>query len=310
MPDRARLALLDEPLPEGLGPLDRLQFGVEFCEHLLPPPEDVELAAAEAATRGLGFSLITPYVTDRFLPRVDEAVDAALRGHGGVIEVVFADWGVLRRLRRFGTSVVAVIGRTLNRAQRDPRLPDVGPEHLGGDDAPDSWARASHDSQAFDRFLRARNVRRVETDVPLGGLGSGDAVGPEGAGIAVHLPFGMVATGRLCVVNGLGKPPSLRFIPPPACDAPCRTYTLTLRAPWQHRDAEGVGVGEVLPLSALLARRRNRLPPAEEDRSPRFLQKGNTHFYRLDPEATAAALVWARSHPRVDRVVWSPVLPM
>jgi hypothetical protein len=124
----------------------------------------------------------------------------------------------------------------------------------------------------------------------------------------------MVASGRICLVNALGKPPSVRLTPPRACDAPCRKYTIELRAPWSRRrsgsSVPSVRPGEILPLSRLLNRRRAELPPPETDPAPRFFQKGNTHFYRLDDDAAAAAWRWAEAAPGVDRVVLEPDLPM
>jgi len=282
---------------------------VEFCQHLLPSPDDVDAAAAVARTRGLGLTLLTPYATDEavdvigpLLDRLEAAPDP---------EVVVNDWGVLHlvggrpRLR-------AVIGRGLNRAMRDPRLPDVGPEHLGGDAAPSSWRTASHDSGPFRRLLERLGVERVETDVPLQGLSEPSPGGPR---LSVHLPWGMVASGRICMVNAWGKPASQRFVPPRHCDAPCRRFTVELRAPWQRRDATSealpmVDAGQILPLDHLLNRRRNRYPDPEQDPAPRFWAKGNTHFYRLDGEALASALAWADDAETVDRLVVAPDLPM
>ena len=124
----------------------------------------------------------------------------------------------------------------------------------------------------------------------------------------------MVASGRICLVNALGKPPSVRLTAPIACNAPCRKYTLELRAPWSRRDASAsvptVQAGDILPLSRLLNRRRTQLPPVKQDPAPRFFQKGNTHFYRLEGPRLKAAYEWALAAPGVDRVVLEPHLPM
>jgi len=293
----------------------RLYFGVEFCEHLLPTAEDVEAACAFCARNNWGLTLLTPYVTDWGLEKI-EPLFQALEDHGpDDTEVVVNDWGVLRKVKsRGGASLRAVLGRGLNRMVRDPRVPDVGPEHLGGDEPPAAWRSASHDSQGFRTMLRQAGVDRVEADLPMQGL---QDLGPgeQGLRLSLHLPYGMVASGRICMMSGLGQAASVRFTPPRACTAPCRDYTVELRAPWTRREA---GAGSLplvpedsfLPLDHVLNRRRNTFPPANSDPAPRFLQKGNTHFYRLNEERIEEALGWIDRNPKVDRIVFAPDLPM
>lgn len=294
-----------EVLGPGLGTPSRLYFGVEFCQHLMPSAHDVAAARAYCEARGWGLTLLTPYVTDAFLP----AVDALLAELPPGTEVVVEDWGVLRRVRAAGLQ--PILGRGLHRLTRDPRLPDVGPEHLRGDAPPSSWGQGSLHSRHFRAFLARAGVGRVQIDVPLQGLSELPADLP----MAVHLPFGMIASGRICMVSSWGKPASQRFVPPRHCDAPCRRFTATLRAPWSRRDegAEAVPLvadGAFIPLSRVLNRRRNALPEPAADPAPRFFQKGNTHFTRLQGDALAAATAWAMAEPAIDRVVFEPDLPM
>lgn len=315
-PDRRRLELLRDdlrlesrPWAGELGDVRRLYFGVAFCQHLLPSPEDAVAAALLARERGWGLTVLTPYVTDAFLDRTREVIAALVQADAPDLEVVVEDWGLLRVLRRDFPQLRRILGRGLNRMTRDPRVPDVGPEHLGGDQPPPSWGGSSLGSAAFQALLRRLGVERAETDVPLQGPG------PMGSPLptAVHLPYGMVASGRICMVSAYGKPPSVRFTPPLACDAPCRRTTLTLRAPWSRRDeaaALPVPEGAFIPLTRLLNRRRNALPAPEADPAPRFIQKGNTHFYELTGSQLTAALAWARSEPSVDRIVVEVDLPM
>ena len=298
----------ETPWAGELGAPGRLLFGSEFCQHLIPSTDDVAAAANLARERGLGLTLLTSYVTDDFLERTAERV-AVLAGAPDP-EVVFNDWGVLRQVRREHPGVGLVLGRGLNRQVRDPRLPDVGPEHLGGDEPPAAWGGSSIGSASFRALLRKLGVQRVASDVPLQGA---TPIGADGLPCQVHLPWGMVASGRICLVSAYGKPASVRLVPPLACDAPCRRYTLNLRAPWTRREQAGalpVPEGSFIPLTRLLNRRRNELPEPASDPAPRFFQKGNTHFYRLRGEALDRALAWAVEEPSVDRVVVEVDLPM
>ncbi len=291
----------------------RIYFGVEFCQHLLPSEADVIAAAEQCRSRGLGMTLLTPYVTDGWLDPVSRLVKTLIEVKAPDPEVVLNDWGLLRRLRReFEGQVEWVLGRGLHRMMRDPRLADVGPEHLGGDTQPDLWLEGSYSSREFRLLLAELDLHRVEIDYPLQGLRD---LEDFPLNFSLHLPYGMIASGRNCMVSSYGKPPSLRFMVPIACDAPCRDFTIHLRAPWSRR---GLG-NNALPLldanpapspSFPPSRRVESLPPSGADPSPRFLQKGNTHFYELNEDQILAALQWAASQRGLDRVVVEPALPM
>ena len=64
------------------GPCDRVYFGHEFCQRLLPSAGDVTAAARSAAERGRAFTLVTPFVSNAGLARVRELVPAARAAAG------------------------------------------------------------------------------------------------------------------------------------------------------------------------------------------------------------------------------------
>ena len=240
----------------------RLYFGSEFCQHLLPSIEDIEQASVLAAAQGWRLTLLTSYSTDSFVEQTIEVVGAALKAAPVGLEVVVNDWGLLRRLGvEFDTQITRILGRGLNRMMRDPRVPDVGPEHLGGDALPDTWQQSSMHSRGFITLLESLGVSRIESDVPLTGLAE---LPPSPLHTTLHAPWGMVASGRVCLVNSWGKPGALRFVPPMHCDAPCRRFSIELRAPWSRRATGAeqlpmVEEGSFIPLTRLLNRRRNVL---------------------------------------------------
>ena len=292
---------------------ERMYFGVEFCQHLLPDSNDIIAAVKECKTHGLGFTLLTPYVTDSYLEEVERLAESMLAQDAPDPEVVVNDWGVLRRLRRVcGARIKIILGRGLNRMMRDPRLPDLGPEHLGGDEQPEVWQEGSFSSREFRGMLTEQGIERVELDYPLQGLRD---LRNETLRFTLHLPFGMIATGRNCMVSSYGKPASVRFMVPLACDAPCRRFTLRLRAPWSRRELGNTALPLLDQQSSFRtghppSRRVDELPESVSDPAPRFLQKGNSHFYELNDEQVGAALQWAERQPALDRIVVEPDLPM
>jgi hypothetical protein len=290
-----------------------MYFGVEFCHHLLPDKEDIAAAVEQCRIRKLGFTLLTPYVTDSYLEEVDSLVATMLEHKAPTPEVVVNDWGVLRRLKRiYGDRIDLILGRGLNRMMRDPRLPDLGPEHLGGDDQPQVWQEGSFSGREFRGMLAEQDIDRVELDYPLQGLNELQD-GP--LRYTLHLPFGMIATGRNCMVSSYGKPPSVRFMVPVVCDAPCRRFTLRLRAPWSRRELGSTALPLLNQESSFRrghppSRRVDELPEGSTDPAPRFLQKGNSHFYELDDNQIQSALQWAERQSTLDRIVVEPDLPM
>ena len=286
---------------------------MEFCQHLIPEVQDMIAAAEQCRDRSLGFTFLTPYVTDTFLDDVDALVATMLEHDAPDPEVVVNDWGVLRRLkRRYGEHIKIILGRGLNRMMRDPRLPDLGPEHLGGEEQPQVWQEGSFSSREFRGMLSDHGIDRVEIDYPLQGLRDLDA---SSLRFTLHLPFGMIASGRNCMVSSYGKPPSVRFMVPIACDAPCRQFTLQLRAPWSQRELGNTALPLLNSTSSFRSghppsRRVDELPEESSDPAPRFLQKGNTHFYELNDTQIQAALTWAEGQSGLDRIVVEPDLPM
>ena len=100
----------------------RCAFGNEFCEHLLPSPDPLAAALAAARSRGMAFTLLTPYVSDRGIDELRRLL-GAFDEDGG--EVVFNDWGTLNLLRREFPHLVPVQGRLLNKSLRDPRVTTI-----------------------------------------------------------------------------------------------------------------------------------------------------------------------------------------
>lgn len=188
-------------------PLRRTYVGNEFCARRIPSAKELR-AAAEA---GLPLTFLTPLVTDPDLERLSGLFVGLPTGS----EVVFQDWGVLRRLRSRHPHLEPVMGRTLVRMLRDPRGPRPTP--LASDLA----------LSAFRDFLLAQGVRRVEVDAPRPDLHFPDL------GLEAHLlvPYTFVASGRSCMIGSLSLPAPQKFRPGGPCGLECRRSSAELSAP-------------------------------------------------------------------------------
>jgi hypothetical protein len=251
----------------------RLYFGNEFCHYLLPSAAEVRAARAAARAAGLAFTLATPYLPDLALDELAGLLPLLEAGD----EVVINDWGVLRKVRAAAPGLRPVIGRLMNKILRDHRTPDGEAPALlpDGQGSPEDRALAQTGLGAAGmRALLGRfDVARVEFDWgPRGFLW--DA---EGVAASVYLPFGYVASGRVCPLASLDRPRDEKFtVDPPSCPRPCRRFRLELR-----------GAGARTPL----------------------LHVGNTVFYEVAAGQLEAALEVVERIPG-GRVVWQPDLPM
>jgi hypothetical protein len=108
----------DRPLPKA----DRIYYGHETCEHLLPSRRRVQAFAARLAqSPETRLSLVTPFLSDKGLRRALVLIDSLL-AHMGELEVVCSDWGLVHELSR-ERRVTLVLGRLLTAQITDPRIP-------------------------------------------------------------------------------------------------------------------------------------------------------------------------------------------
>lgn len=251
----------------------RIAYGTEFCEHLIPDSRAVRSARDAARNRGLEFTLLTPYVSDLGIVRLRRLLEVA----DG--EVVFNDWGVLNLLRREFPHLIPVQGRLLNKSLRDPRI--TGIYAANTDSSPESPLRVLQQSNlsspSYTSLLARFGVRRVEMDnMPQG---QDLSFAGQGVRVSVYIPFGFVATARVCMAAGLHYRKPDKFQPGASCRHECQThnveYTYT-NSPFENRDQT-------------------------------FLLKGNTYFYRQSERMLEALSAQAQS---IDRIVYQPELPM
>jgi len=204
----------------------RLYFGNEFCECLIPTAAEMDYALDHAHARGLGFTLVTPYVTDRSLVTL-ETLFRQLAAHQPGSEVVFNDWGVLTTLNEVYPALVPVMGRLLHKMKRGPRF--VNLQHMLPESTLRYYRSSSLDSPLYQGLLREWGVRRVELDNLLQGVEAG--LGGSEIRASLHLPYAVVSTTRLCLTAGcdvVGAEETVGIFP---CRRECQRYTFKLTHP-------------------------------------------------------------------------------
>jgi hypothetical protein len=197
---------------------DRLYFGNEFCERLIPSSEELTAMVAFAGEKTAAFTFVTPYVTEAGLRRLEPLFRNL--SETGTAEVVFNDWGVLRVLRARYQSLTPVMGRLLNKMKRGPRLMAVI------DKLPEStveyFRNSSFTVPRYQQYLGSLGVRRVELDNLLQGI---DLPLPN-LEVSLYTPFAYVTTTRLCLMNGCDDPAHEDLVGIYPCKKECQKYTL------------------------------------------------------------------------------------
>ena len=139
--------------------------------------------------------------------------------------------------------------------------------------------RSNLDNPEYLDLLARFDVRSVEMDnLPQG---TDTSFAARGVSVAVYLPFGFIATSRVCMAAGLHYRKADKFQPGAPCRHECQSHQLEYtysNSPFSNRDQK-------------------------------FLLKGNTYFYRQsEPMLRALAAQVARGS--IARLVYQPRLPM
>lgn len=206
--------------------LERLYFGTEFCERLVPSSGDLQQVMECVRERRIGFSLVTPYVTGAGLKGWQKIIEMVAEElpHS---EIIFNDWGLYRVARKISGSLEPVLGRLLTKIKRGPRLMNVI-DRLPPD-ARRYFQSTNLSVPAYRSFLRDKGIKRAELDHPLQDLELEDT----GAGmhLSLYIPFVYVTTTRFCLTASCDIPEMKGMIGIFPCKKECQKYTFTLDNP-------------------------------------------------------------------------------
>lgn len=255
----------------------RCAYGNEFCEHLIPSPDQLQAVLTAARERGMSLTLLTPYVSDVGIDLLRPLFEVL--SETGSSEVAFNDWGVLNLLRRDFPKLQPVQGRLMNKSLRDPRVTGV----YASSDAPApaliSLRRSNLDCASYTGFLSGLGVDSVELDNLPQGVDLSFA--ESGVKASAYVPFGFISTSRICMAAGIHYDKRDKFQPGAPCHHECQThlleYTYT-NTPFDNRDQK-------------------------------FYLKGNSYFY-VHTEAMLRGLFEQSRSGLIDRMVFQPRLPM
>ena len=225
----------------------RLYFGNEFCERLIPSAHHLGQILSYVRKRNLDFSLVTPYVTNDGLKRI-EGLFKLLKSIGISCEVIINDWGVLNLLNRDYPNLTPVLGRLLTKQKRGPRLAKLlkrqaHPRLVKDPQNPkvrqlvfqkklpldlDPYYKGSNTSSVpiIHNFLISQRIKRIELDNIAQGLFL--ELPKDKISASVYTPYIYITTTFFCPTAGCDeKKKSLLKIKP--CQRQCQKYLFRLR---------------------------------------------------------------------------------
>lgn len=267
----------------------RIYFGNEFCERLIPAPGDLKEILSFIRRKNLQFSLVTPYVTNKGLKKL-ETLFLILSSAHSKSEVIINDWGVLNLINNCYASLEPVLGRLLTKQKRCPTLerllkrkPEVRlleyPRNpvekavIFAKKLPlslDYYYKGSNVSSvpAIHNFLNSWRIRRIELDNPAQGLFL--ELPKDKISASIYFPYDYITTTFFCPTAGCDEKKSFLKLKP--CKKQCRQYLFKLR----HKTMPKV-----------------------------IYLKGNTKFYK---NTRLSIKQWQGLG--VDRMVFSPEVPV
>ncbi|MBN1871214.1 MAG: hypothetical protein JW800_01425 [Candidatus Omnitrophica bacterium] len=239
--------LFDDRAEAGNGKYNRLYYGIEFCERLIPFVDELRSALEYSKRNDLDFSLVTPYVTNDGLARLSSLFDY-LAEEDIYCEVIVNDWGVLNLINKSYRGLRPVLGRLLTKQKRGPKiaelmnrktvvrpLKDIQNPEIKGFVIQKKLPKESHfyykgansaSVPIIHDFLINQRIDRIELDNTAQGLCLDLPAGKITA--SVYMPYVYITTTFFCPTAGLTENGESRVKIRP-CSKECRKYIFRLR---------------------------------------------------------------------------------
>lgn len=201
------------------GPVTRLYFGNEFCQRLIPGLEDIKEALGTAAERKLKFTLVTPYVTDAGIDKLEPLFKYLNDLNSKDIEVVVNDPGTMDMIVEY-KNITPVLGRLKDPMKRMARFVNQMPQLT----APQQEALSSSDItiELYQKFLLDMGFSRVEMDLVPQGIKINFNNLPLKA--SFYYPWTYITTGRICEMGSLNQEDNEKFTVYNPCQKECQKY--------------------------------------------------------------------------------------
>lgn len=209
------------PVDEAASSYQRIYFGSEFCQNLIPEPEELKSALDYCQKNNKGFTFVTPILSDKGMEKLKPML-SYISKEAPESEILINDWGLLYWLRKELNHQNCLIGRLLSQQRRDPRNSDLKKSLSAA--AFNFFQKAMIESSFAEEYFKDHGIRRIELD----NLTQGIIREAPLLKASLHLPFVFLSMTRFCPFQN--KQRGARKIPRLGdCAKKCRNQTLRLK---------------------------------------------------------------------------------
>jgi len=237
--------------PEIFNKISWIYYWSDNCEYLLPYKHEIEKAIEYfwefnknfSPHKVRTFTLVTPYVGDTMMEKLEETLDYLNNLKTKfTIEVVVNDFWVLRVLNKKYTNLKPVFGRLIHKILKTPLIDtywyEAHPawekiknkseqEKLKLRDEIVKWQMKFYNSSEvsldlYKNFLEKYQVERVALDY----MEKREELfnNKENIGIDLYYPWALIFTGRLCDTSAIENPAKWFYATDDICPRTCNRY--------------------------------------------------------------------------------------
>lgn len=234
--------------------IERVYFGVEVCERLIPDLENVKKALEICEKREMGFTFVTPYVGPLGIEKLRIIFDYLNEKED--IEIVINDFGVLNLIIEHFPNLNVVFGRLLNKLKRDIRFSVSGYEIEDKyfknakkilDNQHKTLQSSSFEVNIYKDFLRKSGVKRVGVDSVPQGININNWSFP----VDLYWPWTYITSGRNCNIAGHIQSRKTAHSTDEPCFYQCKLYEFVFKSDKRMLDSVQRGTALWMTTSSL-----------------------------------------------------------
>lgn len=209
---------------------DRLYYGHEFCEYLLPSENEFKHILDFVIANNLPFTFVTPTISNDKISFLEKLIDIAIEKVNllNKFEIAVNDFGVLSLIRQKSISnTVISAGRLMTKQKRDPRI-----KHLTSlnESAKKYYMNFALDSSNCLAFIRDLKIKRFELDNVLQGISRQSEIVSS-----LYIPYCYISTTKLCFIAQADT--EKRYLRKKSkCFAECFNYDVYMKNDKMKRD--------------------------------------------------------------------------
>jgi len=221
--------------------IQRIYFGNETCEWLIPKIEDVQKALKICQKEDYQFTFVTPIVSQKSLKKLIPVLEFLNKQEN--IEVVLNDFGILNLIATQFKNLIPVIGRLLVKMKRDPRFSlnkfsALVSQNLNINNIIENQTSAlqvsSLDNPVYQEFLKEKGVTRIGVDTVPQGINLKEIYRNTKLNlkfpIDIYWPWTYITSSRSCFIRDTAAHKRYHMLTDEPCPLSCKMFECILES--------------------------------------------------------------------------------